>query len=273
MIYSFHHAHYWTKGGIETALSYRAKIFRNLGLDAKFVFTNEFPDCNVQNETATLGFFGSEVIWIYGFFTDCKISPVTFSLEQLEDTFTDENYIFSRDKSIVKYQFPELNVYYMVFMTDEKSNFIHMVLMISNGCVVRKDYYTYCRIYSEYYILLDGREHLYMRRFFNEDGSIAYEEMEEGGAVLYKFPDQILYSREELVEYMMSCLHLTENDVVLIEGEGGFIDKAAFMQNVSPARIGSLYIQSIFIIVMKIIYYGMAGLSTLFPILRKSVFL
>lgn len=238
MIYSFHHADFWMKGGIEAGLSYRAKVFRDIGLEAKFVFTNEFPQCNIQNEMATLGLLDSEVIWLYQSFTDCRISPVTFSLEQLESTFAEENYIFSRDKAIVKYQFPDLNVYYMVFMTDENSNLVHRVLMISNGCAVRKDYYTYCKIYSEYYIPVDGHEHLYLRRFFNEDGSVVYEEMAEGGLVLYKFPDRLLYSKEELVEYMVTCLQLTKNDVVLIEGGGGFIDKAAFVRNVSPARIG-----------------------------------
>ena len=238
MIYNFHHANCWMKGGIEEAIAYRARAFRNLGLAARFVFTNEFLECNIQKETAFLGFLDSEVIWIYGFFTDCIISPVTYRLELLESTFADNNYIFSRNKDIVKYQFPDLNVYYIVSMTDETSDFVHRVLMISNGCVVRKDYYTYCRIYSEYYIPMDGREHLYLRRFFNEDGSIAYEEMADGETMLYKFPNRLLYSREELVEYMISCLRLTGDDVVLIDGGDGFIDKAAFIQNVFPARTG-----------------------------------
>ena len=47
--------------------------------------------------------------------------------------------------------------------------------------------------------------------------------------VLYKFPDRLLYSREELVEYMMSCFHLTKKDVVLVDGEWGIIDRAAFI--------------------------------------------
>ena len=89
MIYSFHHADFWMKGGIEAGLSYRAKIFRDLGLEAKFVFTNKFPECNIQNETAILGLLDSEVIWLYGYFSDCRISPVTFNLAQLEDTFTE----------------------------------------------------------------------------------------------------------------------------------------------------------------------------------------
>ncbi len=238
MIYSFHHYNYWVKGGVETGLAYRAKIFRNLGLDAKFVFATTFQEHNIWNEIQILGFKDSEVIWMYDFFSDCNPSVVTFTLEQLEKTFSDENYIFSRDKDIVKYQFPDLNVYYIVYMMDEKSNLVHRTAMISNGYMVRKDYYTYCRIYSEYYIPVDRQARLYLRRFFNEDGSTAYEEIIDGDVVTYKFPDRMIYSREELVGYMMSGLHLRENDTVLIDGEWGFIDREAFLQNASPAKTG-----------------------------------
>lgn len=77
-----------------------------------------------------------------------------------------------------------------------------------------------------------------MRRFFNEDGTVAYEEMLDGDQVMYRFPDRVLYSREELVGYMMSCLHLTKDDVVIIDGEPGMIDHSAFILNAPPAKIG-----------------------------------
>ena len=238
MIYSFHHYNHWVKGGVETGLAHRAKLFRNLGLEAKFVFATTFPEHNIWNEIEEMGFSDSEVLWMYGLFTDCKPSAVVYTLEQLEDTFEEKDYIFSRDGMTARYQFPNLNVYYVVFLTDEASNLVHRVVMISNGCLIRKDNYTYCRIYSEYYIPVNGQAHLYERKFFNEDGSVAYEEITGGGMVLYKFPDRLLYSREELVEYMMSCFHLTKKDVVLVDGEWGIIDRAAFIQSASPARVG-----------------------------------
>ena len=180
MIYNFHHFYYWLKGGVETGQAYRAKIFRELGLEAKFIFATTFPNHNIQHETAYLGFQDSEVIWMYGFFTDCRISPVTYTLEQLENTFEERNYTFSRDGKIVTYHFPDLGVYYTVYMTDEKRDLVHRVMMISNGCLVRQDYYTYCRNYSEYYIPVNGQAQMYLRRFFHEDGSVAYEEVTEG---------------------------------------------------------------------------------------------
>ena len=67
MIYSFHHFYYWLKGGVESGMAYRAKLFRKLGLDAKFVFATTFPYDNIQYETERLGFLDSEVIWMYQF--------------------------------------------------------------------------------------------------------------------------------------------------------------------------------------------------------------
>ena len=237
MIYSFHHYYHWLKGGVETGQANRAKLFRKLGLEAKFVFTTLFPDHNIWNETRQLGYLNSEVLWMYSFFTDCKPSKVTYTLEQLEDTF-DEEFIFSRKDSVATYKFPSTNTYYNAFLMDASSDLVHSVVLISNACLVRKDFYTYCRAYSEYYFPMNGQAILYMRRYFNEDGSVAYEELLEGGTILYKFPERVLYSREELVGYMMTCLHITENDVVLIDGEWGMIHWAAFIQNAFPAKIG-----------------------------------
>ena len=83
MIYSFHHYYHWLKGGVETGQVCRAKLFRKLGLKAKFVFADVFEN-NIWNETQQLGYRDSEVLWMYGFFTDCKPSQVTYTLQQLE---------------------------------------------------------------------------------------------------------------------------------------------------------------------------------------------
>ena len=238
MIYNFHHFYYWLKGGVETGQAYRAKIFRNLGLEAKFVFATTFPYNNIWKETEYLGFSDSETMWLYGFFTDCKNSAKAYTLEQLENTFDESTYDFSREGAIVKYRFPRTNSYYVVYMLDEGSEGIHRVEIVTQGRLIQKDFYTYCKIYSEYYVPQDNQPHLCLRRFYHENGAVAYEELIEGDVILYKFPDRILYSREELVGYMMSRLNLTEDDVVLIDGEPGMIERSAFILNAAPARVG-----------------------------------
>ena len=51
-------------------------------------------------------------------------------------------------------------------MVDDTSDLVHRVEIVSNGCLIRKDFYTYCRTFSEYYAPLDGKAHLYGRTFF-----------------------------------------------------------------------------------------------------------
>lgn len=236
MVYNFNLGIGWASSGVEYAQAYRAKLLRSIGADAKFIFTDMFPRDNIEHMTANIGFLDSEVIWLYTFFTDCRISPVTYTLGQLERTFGDRTFTFSREGKIAKYVFPGMNNFYTAYMADETSDRVHRVEMVENGCLIRKDYFTYCRIYSEYYAPLDHQAHLYQRRFFNEDGTVAYEEITDNDVVMYQFPDRLICSKEELVGYMVQRLKLTDQDIVIIDRTTGI--GQAIMQNAGPARIG-----------------------------------
>lgn len=236
MVYNFNLGIGWASSGVEYAQAYRAKILREIGQEAKFVFTDMFPKDNIQHMTENIGFLDSEIIWLYTFFTDCKISPVTYMLRDLEKTFGNRRFICSRQGVTVKYTFPETNEYYMAYLVNGKENLVHRVEIVSKGCLIRKDYYTYCRIYSEYYAPLNKKAHLYQRRFFNENGTVAYEEIIDDDVVMYQFPDRLICSKEELVGCMVSRLKLTRRDVVIIDRSKEI--GQPIMQNASPARIG-----------------------------------
>ena len=238
MVYNFNLGIGWASSGVEYAQLYRARMFRNIGVNAKFVFTDMFPRDNIQHMTENIGLLDSEVIWLYTYFTDCKIAPVSYTLKQLEETFAGRKFTFSRNGNIAKYVFEGENNFYTVYMVNETDDRVHRVELVSGGFLIRKDYFTYCRIYSEYYAPLDKQAHLYQRRFFNEDGSVAYEEIIDGDAVMYQFPDQILCSKEELVGYMVSTMGLTGNDVVIIDRSTDI--GPAIMKNASPAKIVSV---------------------------------
>ena len=236
MVYNFNLGIGWASSGVEYAQAYRAKVLREIGQEAKFVFTEMFPKDNIQHMTENIGFLDSEVIWLYSFFTDCKISPVTYTLRELEKSFGNRRFTCTRNGMTAKYTFQGSNRYYMVYLVNEKENKVHRVEIVSNGCLIRKDYYTYCRVYSEYYAPLDKKAHLYQRRFFNQDGTVAYDEIADNEVVMYQFPDRLICSKEELVGYMVSQLKLTRRDVVIIDRSTRI--GQAIMQNASPARIG-----------------------------------
>ena len=236
MIYNFNLGIGWASSGVEYAQAYRAGVLRRIGQEARFIFTDMFPQDNIEHMTANIGFLDSEIIWLYTFFTDCRISPVTFTLKQLEATFEGREFTSSREGRRVRYLFEDANIYYTVFLVDDTGDRVHRVEMVSGGCLVRKDYYTYCRIYSEYYAPLDNQAHLYQRRFYNEDGSVAYEEITDNDSVMYQFPDRLFCSKKELVGYLISRLSLTEKDMVILDRTTDF--GQVVMQNAKPARIG-----------------------------------
>ena len=238
MVYNFNLGIGWASSGVEYAQTYRAKMLRNIGVDAKFVFTDMFPRDNIQHMTENIGFLDSEIIWLYTYFTDTKISPVTYTLQDFEKTFPTQDFTFSRDGKIAKYVFKGLDIFYTAYLVNEEEDRLHRVELVSHGALIRKDYFTYCRIYSEYYAPLDGKAHLYQRRFFNEDGSIAYEEINDDDVVMYQFPDKLLCSKEEFVGYMVSRMNLTKDDVAIIDRTTGI--GQAIMQNAGEARIISI---------------------------------
>lgn len=71
MIYNFNLGIGWASSGVEYAQIYRARMFRNIGVDAKFVFTDMFPSENMEHMTKNIGFFrfGSylAIYILYGF--------------------------------------------------------------------------------------------------------------------------------------------------------------------------------------------------------------
>lgn len=236
MIYNFNLGIGWASSGVEYAQSYRAAMLRNIGADAKFIFTDMITSENIEHFTNNIGFLDSEIIWLYTFFTDYKIAPVSYTLDDLKKTLFSDQYTYSRNGKIGKLVFRESNVYYTIYFVKEQSNQVHRVEIVSKGCLIRKDYFTYGRVFSEYYAPLDKKAHLYLRRFFNEDGSVAYEEINDDGKVMYRLPGRLLCAKEELVGYMVSKLGLTKDDVVLIDRTTGI--GQAILENAGEARVG-----------------------------------
>lgn len=236
MIYNFNLGIGWASSGVEYAQAYRAKLLRNIGQPARFIFTDMFPRDPLAHMTRNIGFRDEEVMWLYTSFTDFAVTPVTYTLAQLEASFGGRTFTRRQEGRVMRYVFEGNNNFYTAYLTDETKDLVHRVEMVSKGLLVRKDYFTDRRQFSEYYAPMDGKAKLYMRRFFNRDGSTAYEEMVEGDRSVYRFPDRMLFSKEELVGRMVANLHLTREDVVIIDRTTGI--GQAILQNAGPARVG-----------------------------------
>ena len=236
MIYNFNLGIGWASSGVEYAQSYRAKVLRNINKPAKFIFTDMFPRDNLIDMTRNIGFEDDEIIWLYTFFTDQKLGPVTFTLEDLKATLGGRSFTYERDGKIGRFVFDGDNNFYRIYFVNADSDLVHRVEMVSRGRLVRKDYFITGRVFSEYYAPLDGQAHMYHRRFFNQDGSLAYEEINDDGDVMFKFADKLICTKEELVGYMTSKLSLTADDVVIIDRTTGI--GQAILENVGEAKVG-----------------------------------
>lgn len=82
-IYNINFGIGWASSGVEYAQAYRAKLLRQLHYPIKFVFLDFIQSENIQTLTNNMGFKDDEVIWLYQYFTDIKIAPTTYTVNDL----------------------------------------------------------------------------------------------------------------------------------------------------------------------------------------------
>lgn len=210
----------WASSGVEYAQSYRANSFRSLGIPAKFIFKEMILNENIQHFTQNLGYTNDEIIWLYQFFTDLKVSKTTVTVYQILNQIGQYR-DYDRQGKIGKVIVHD-NYYAVIYFVNENEDFIHKVEYVTKGCLVRKDYFTYTKQLSEYFSPKDNQAKIYLRRFFNEDGSVAFEEIHsDSGSIHYRIGKDIFYSIDELMMYFIQQLRLTKDDIVIIDRSEG----------------------------------------------------
>ncbi|PFG79263.1 accessory Sec system glycosyltransferase GtfA [Lactococcus lactis] len=214
-IYNFNLGIGWASSGVEYAQAYRANIFRKNKQEAKFIFTDLFHE-NIQAMTQNIGFEDHEIIWLYQYYTNLKIRPSSYTVEELESQFSSSPSDTKRTLGMITYTFLSVNSQMNVFLTKD-GQFVSKTETIINGNLVKRDYYSYVKVFSEYFKPVDHQARLFQRRFFNEDGSVAYEELNNGKESLYLFEDRTIYSFEALLADFMKQLQLTTQDLVIID--------------------------------------------------------
>ncbi len=202
----------------------------------KFVFLDLLTHENIQTLTSHMGYYDDEIIWLYQYFTDIKIAPTSYTVEDLIDTLDMKITRREEQKKTIKL-FSEVNQTYVVcYLKEQGKPYVDRAEFVSRGNLIRKDFYTYTRTFSEYYAPHENRAKVYMRQFYNEDGSIAYNEYLNNNGHLYMFKDQILYSKQEFVAYFMECLHLTSKDIVIVDRSKGMGQPV--IQNKGDSKLG-----------------------------------
>ena len=223
MIYSFNRALGWASSGVEYAQCYRARLFGRLGWPARFVFTDFFPTENIEHYASNLGFLDEEVIWIYSYFTDYPTQPTTYRRESLEAGFGLSPIKVARHGGFLRYTFSR-TFYLDAFLRKGTEDVIQRCDYVFQGHLTRRDFYTSGLLFSEHYVYVpspeeggEGKDVLSLRTFFNQDGTEALSEIMGEKGSLFRVRGEILDSKERFLEYFIRSLHLTEEDMVILD--------------------------------------------------------
>lgn len=237
-VYNINQGIGWASSGVEYAQLYRSQVFQRIGVDAKFVFTDFISNENIEHFTAQMGFQDDQVIWLYTYFTDFKTAPTTFTVDDLLKAFRKAPVEQKQSGNTQKFYFND-GTWATAYFKRDSDQIVDRVEYVSGNNLIRKDFYSYGRYMTEYYAPKDNAARLYLRRFYNVDGSIAYDEIvNPGQASMFKFKDQIIDSKAELISHFMRSLHLTAEDVVLIDRATGQAQQ--ILENKGSAKVGTI---------------------------------
>nr|WP_263314636.1 accessory Sec system glycosyltransferase GtfA [Mammaliicoccus sp. Marseille-Q6498] len=235
-IYNINFGIGWASSGVEYAQAYRANLLRKSRHTQRYVFLDFIQSENIQTLTSNIGFQDDEIIWIYQYFTDIKIAPTTYTIDDIRN---DINEPVTRVEHIGKIKRLYLNnneTFITCYLKEENENIVNRAEFVVNNMLIRKDFYSYVRVFSEYYAPAENKAKLYMRQFYNEDGSIVYNEYVDGDSSMYSFQNAKLYSKAEFVAYFIKQLQLTSEDIIILDRATGI--GQAVLQNKGHSRVG-----------------------------------
>ena len=207
----------WASSGVEYAQAYRAQSFRKKHIDAKFVFMEWISYENIQHLTANMGFQDDEVIWLYQYFSDIPLAATSYTEADLLATIPHPLTRTEQEGKVKRFFFDEADLFVTAYLTKENEKYVDRAEFVSRGLLIRKDYYSFTRVFSEFYAPKDDKAHLYQRRFYNRDGSTAYEEIIDGENTIFKMKDAWLFSKEDFISYFIKKLNLTSKDIVIMD--------------------------------------------------------
>lgn len=235
-IYNINFGIGWASSGVEYAQRYRAQLLRKCNETIKFVFLDFIKNENIQTLTENIGFKNEEIIWLYQYFTDIKIAPTSVTVDEIIKPLYSEITKVEDQGKTRKIHFNHNSNYLVCYLKNEDSDVVDRVEYISRGKLLRRDYYSYVRVLSEYFAPEDNSAKLYMRSFYNEDRSIAYNEYVNDEESMFVFEDNILYGKQALIAYFLEKLHLTDKDILIVDRSKDI--GQTVLQNKGSARLG-----------------------------------
>lgn len=235
-IYNINFGIGWASSGVEYAQAYRAKLLRQSNQNIKFIYLDFIQNENIQTLTSNMVFHDNEIIWLYQHFTDIKIAPTSYTIDDLKSALSGAIIRTEQIDKKVRLFLNNNQTFVTCYLKNHDEPYVDRAEFVINGILVRKDFYSYVRVFSEYYAPFENRAKIYMRQFYNEDGSIAYNEYIDGDQSTFAFDDAKLYSKAEFVGYFIRRLQLTSKDMIILDRATKI--GQAVLQHKGPSKIG-----------------------------------
>lgn len=235
MIYNINFGIGWASSGVEYAQIYRAKAFRKAKIKAKFIFLDMINNEPIESLTKNIGFKDSEVLWIYQYFTDYKYSSVKYNVDDLVKTFPAKPISKEMHERKIIYKINP-NYYVVANLVKDSQVKVFSAEHIVKGFLIKKDYFTTGKLFTEFYSPKKNEAKLYERIFYNRNGSIAYKEFCTYKNSLFVIENKIISSKEDFVGYFIKKLNLSSTDTLILDRSTG-IGQVIF-ENANDAKIG-----------------------------------
>lgn len=195
---------------------YDAEYFRNEGSEVTFVFIPLLSTIDMEQIYRNLKIKNETIIGLYTGFTGNTITPISYTVDDLINSFEDKNY---RDMELdYSHRFSFYNDSYLdAYYSDESKRFIKEAHLYSKGHLTRKDFYSHGLIFSEFYRQKDTKDCLYSRRFYSPNRNSSYDEIITNNNSKYIFDETIIESQKALIGLMLEQLHIKKEDTVILD--------------------------------------------------------
>lgn len=229
MIYCFDQG-LFTNDGTLRDTKYDAEYFRNEGTPVTFVFTKLVTTIEMERIYYHLKIKNENIIWLYTGFTGNTVTPISYTLEDLANTFGHSDFTQLEMEDCFRFSFYN-DSYTDAYFHDDTKRFIKEAHTYSKGHLIRKDYFSHGLIYSEFYRQKDGTDILYLRRYYKTDRSTGFDEVNPDENVKYVFENTFVESKESLVEMMLKQFRFTKDDTIILDCDHKYLQEILLYKN------------------------------------------
>lgn len=237
-VYSFNLGIGWASSGVEYAQAYRSHLLADLGIDSHFVFFDVITNGNILEMAKSVGYHLDSVEWVYASLCDRKLSLQGISFDQIIDYYG--LYDLEQEESpqgTLRINLDNDGNYFLCHFDKNSDSTFRIVEIFNQGILVRKDFFSGCLLFSEYYSLRQGESVLSRRVFLSSEGNTIFEEVPVGDDFVYFFKKSglVLSSKSELIRYYLKTLQLSASDTVILDRASGLGQEV--FRNISNASL------------------------------------